>query len=575
MCGIAGIHTQGRYQKKDLMQMLEQQHHRGPDHTGFWGNGEMLIGHNRLSIIDVSAEAHQPMTYQDDRFVLAFNGEIYNYKELRKRLPEHYRFRSQSDTEVLLYLLVEYGTDILPELDGMFAIAFWREDTRELLLVRDRFGVKPLHYTHTQEGLAYASEIKALWSLLGERKPDQSVWAAYFTKGLYGVGSDTFWQDIHQVKAGHYATFSQRGFYETQWYNFAEATQNLMQDERFVQRTVKEHLEVYCSLLDQSIIRRFRADVPVGFNVSGGVDSSVLLGGIHQIFRDSQDINAFTFFCNDERFDELPWVKGMNQHTNRPLHEVLLSVEEVPALISEVSAAQDEPYGGIPTLAYYLVFKRARAEGSIVLLDGQGMDEQWAGYDYYHNQRGHVVQGSKSNPLRLNMLSEDFRNNAKSREIDRPFADDLRNLQYRDLFYSKLPRALQFNDRVSMAHSTELREPFLNHELVEYAFSLPANLKVRGDSSKWGLRQLALDLFDDQVALAPKRPLQTPQVEWFRGELAEYARHEVSTVLEALPEWFNKEAVTQETDKFFSGQYDNSFFLWQLINARHLLAADQ
>ncbi|KOF03274.1 hypothetical protein OB69_08235 [Roseivirga seohaensis subsp. aquiponti] len=570
MCGIAGFISEGKYNLRDLKRMLCIQSHRGPDYTGVWNSGEIFLGHNRLSIIDITTAGNQPMVFENGRYVLAFNGEIYNYKELRAQISKRYRFKSNSDTEVLLYMLIEYGVDALSMLDGMFSIAFWDNEKEELLMVRDRFGVKPLYYHLSDDGLILASEIKAIHEVINCRLPELSTWASYYTKGLYGTENDTFWKGIKTIKAGHYLLYSKGKCVEKEWYSFHERTMELMNSNQFINRSDQEHIDFYGELLERSINRRFRADVPVGFNLSGGLDSSVLLGSIHRLFKASNDIRAFTFFCNDDRFDELKWVREMNQNTNKPLYEVMLLAKDVPQLVDKVSYYQDEPYGGIPTLAYYLVFKQARERGTKVLLDGQGMDEQWAGYDYFHNSLGHVIQGSKSDPLKSALLSQEFKVNSSVPDYPKPFDSDLLNLQYRDLFFTKLPRALKFNDRISMANSTELREPFLNFEMVEYAFSLPVHLKVRDGHAKWGLRQIGLKLFENSIALAPKRAVQTPQVEWLKGDLKDFVMASIEGLLRKKPEWFDKPNVDVEVDAFMKGKYDNSFFIWQLINTNTL-----
>ncbi len=571
MCGIAGFISEGKYDLSDLKRMLSIQSHRGPDYTGVWNSGKIFLGHNRLSIIDISTAGNQPMVFENGRYVLAFNGEIYNYKELKFHISNSYRFKSNSDTEVLFYLLIEYGIDALSMLDGMFSIVFWDNEKQELLMARDRFGVKPLYYHLSDDGLILASELKTIHEIINCRLPELSTWASYYTMGLYGTGNDTFWRGIKTMKAGHYLLYSRGICVEKEWYSFYNRTMELMNSDEFINRSDQEHINFYGELLDRSIKRRFRADVPVGFNVSGGLDSSVLLGSINKIFKASDGIRAFTFFCNDDRFDELKWVREMNQNTRKPLDEVLLLAKDVPQLIDKVSHYQDEPFGGVPTLAYYLVFKRARKSGTVVLLDGQGMDEQWAGYDYFHNNLGHVIQGSKSDPLKSVMLSKEFKGNAYVPDYPRPFDSDLLNLQYRDLFFTKLPRALKFNDRISMANSTELREPFLNYEMVEYAFSLPVHLKVRDGHTKWGLRQLSKDLFESKIAFAPKRAVQTPQVEWLKGDLKDFALASIEALLRKKTEWFDKHVVDVEVDAFMKGKYDNSFFIWQLINTNALL----
>jgi asparagine synthase (glutamine-hydrolysing) len=258
----------------------------------------------------------------------------------------------------------------------------------------------------------------------------------------------------------------------------------------------------------------------------------------------------------------------------RTLHPSIIcpiSSEDVPALAESVQAHEDEPFGGLPTLAYARLFEQARREGVIVLLDGQGMDEQWAGYDYYVSalagETTGVVQGTRESPVRPESLAQEFRSLAEPLEQARPFPDALRNTQYRDARYTKIPRALRFNDRASMRSSTELREPFLDHRLFELALRQPPERKIAGDTRKWLLREIARELLPGGVVEAPKRPLQTPQREWLRGPLRGWASELIEHSLDRHGgAWLDANVVRSEWQKFLRAESDNSFYVWQWIS---------
>ena len=243
-----------------------------------------------------------------------------------------------------------------------------------------------------------------------------------------------------------------------------------------------------------SVKFRFRSDVPVGINLSGGLDSSALLGVVRAVQGEQSSVKAFTFISGDSHYDELPWVEQMLAHTQHPSVVCVLSPAEVPELALSVQRAQDEPYSGLPTLAYARLFETARQEGVIVLLDGNGMDEQWAGYDYYETvlQGGAagMVQGTKDSPIRADCLMPEFVTLAENFISPQPYSDRLRDYQYRDAIYTKIPRALRFNDRISMRASCELREPFLDHRLFELAMRQPADRKIRDGERKWLMRRI-------------------------------------------------------------------------------------
>jgi asparagine synthase (glutamine-hydrolysing) len=249
---------------------------------------------------------------------------------------------------------------------------------------------------------------------------------------------------------------------------------------------------------------------------------------------------------------------------------VKLTPSEIPDLATAMSEMQDEPYGGFPTLAYGKLFKHARELGIKVLLDGQGMDEQWAGYDYYQKSgKKAVIQGVTKSPFRLNVLDDEFIALSRKRDYPKPFKEDVLNTQYRDLFYTKIPRALRFNDRVSMASSTELREPFLDYRMVEFAFSQPIDYKIRNGVQKYLVRDLMTNYMSDNISLAPKRPLQTPQREWLGEDLRDWV-HDTVEGLSDVP-FFNTQQLKKELDDYTAGDRDSSFHIWQYINAAHIL----
>ena len=559
MCGIAGIIGADLKSSQVLNNMLLEQQHRGPDATHKWIGENIVLGHNRLSIIDLSSEADQPMLCNYGRYVIVFNGEIYNYLELKENI-KNYHFKTSSDTEVILALFHEKGIAMLNDLNGMFSLVIWDNKEQKAFIARDRFGVKPFYYSFQNGSFFFASEIKTLFAAGIKKQKNNKVWANYFCFGTYGLPDETFWEGIHQLPGGHYAEFkiNQRDLLPVKWYDFVgniKKTPQLSEAELNIQ---------YLELLKDSIRLRFRADVPVGFNISGGLDSSTLLALVNQQFPSNSSIEAFTFYCNDERYDELPWVEMMLKKTNNPLNTCLLKVKEVPTLIETISWFQDEPFGGFPTIAYQQIFNKAREKGILVLLDGQGMDESWAGYDYYQTKSEFTVQGTKTSPVRPEVVTEEFRNYAEKEVYEAPFNNGLQNVQFRDLFYTKIPRALRFNDRISMMHSTELREPFLDYRLVELAFAQTALVKIKDGVSKWMLREIFKDLLGTEVALAPKRPLQTPQREWMSNELKEYVEKQVTQF--SNYSFVNNIAVENLWKQYLNGNQENSFYLWQWIN---------
>ncbi len=547
--------------------MVRIQRHRGPDDTSVWISPDGLVGlgQNRLSIIDLSNAGRQPMPDAMGRFWITFNGEVYNYLELRAELGD-YPYKSHTDTEVVLAAYARWGSACLDKLIGMFAFIIWDSETQTLFAARDRFGVKPLYLYQKPSGdLLLASEIKALLATGIPSEPDPVAWSTYLARGLYDHSPRTFWKNISALPGGHFLNWENNQLEIKRWYDLAENTTRL--DERPLE-TVEEE---YQALMEDSVRLRFRSDVPVGINLSGGLDSSALLGVVRAVQGEESAVEAYTFITGDPSYDELPWVRQMLARSRHPSVECLLTADQVPEMALSVQKAQDEPYSGLPTLAYAHLFEVARQRGVIVLLDGNGMDEQWAGYDYYGNvlQGGSagVVQGTKESPFRVDCLMPEFVSLSEGFTPPHPYNEKLRDLQYRDAIYTKIPRAMRFNDRISMRVSCELREPFLDHRLFELAIRQPIEWKIQNGVHKWLLRRITSRLAPAGVVEAPKRPLQTPQREWLRGPLQGWANDHIENAISRLDgRWLNGPAVRRAWAHFCAGGSDNSFYVWQWIS---------
>ncbi|HKL35119.1 MAG TPA: asparagine synthase (glutamine-hydrolyzing) [Salegentibacter sp.] len=569
MCGIAGI-ISGKHNIGDLQDMLKLQQHRGPDHTGkYIDPGYCALGHNRLSIIDLTAKANQPFTDNSGRYHLTFNGEIYNYIELKQKLKAYYNFKTESDTEVLMAAFIVWEKSCLNRLNGMFSFAIWDNYEKKLFAARDRFGVKPFFFSKEDEAFYFSSEIKAIKSVLKSNSPNERVWANYFAYGSYGMPGETFYENIQQLSGGHFLEYQDGNLKLNKWYNFENSLESYSHILPF-----EEAKKSYFEILSDSISLRFRADVPIGFNISGGVDSSLLLALVNRL-HDNKNIQAYTFYTGNENYDELAWVEKMIETTQNPLKKVKIQPTDVIENAQLLSNIQDEPYAGLPTLAYATLFEAAKIDGIKVLLDGQGMDEQWAGYDYYQTSgNSATIQGTgKVNPFRRNVLKKDFSELAEKPVYPTPFNNDLQNLQYRDLFYTKIPRALRFNDRISMAYSTELREPFLDYRMVEFAFIQPKEYKISNGVQKFLIREILKEIAPKDLSYAPKRPLQTPQREWLGNELKDFTEENLEKLkYSKASEWFNFEEMQKEWRNYQNGDNQSSFHIWQWINAALLLS---
>lgn len=586
--------------------MIAAQHHRGPDANGFWSDTScdqtrLALGHARLAIRDLSAAGLQPMIGDqvgltpDGRYVLCFNGEILNDAELRAELvPAGFTPRSTSDAEVLIAAWARWREQCLPKLVGFFAFLLYDRRDHVLWAVRDRFGVKPL-YLHRGRGetrtFRFASEIGGLFAdHRVPREPNPVTWSGYLAQGRTDEGTSTFWQEVERLEAGSWMRIDQHDVCTQRWYDLPArlATQGL--DERDEGAVKSEVL----GLLQESVRLRFRSDVPVGINLSGGLDSSTLLALVQEVQGADSEVAAFHFATGDPRYDELPWVERMLEATRHPLVPVRLAPRDVPDLAAALWRCNLEPYGGLPTVAYAALFREARRRGVFVLLDGQGIDEACAGYDYHlralTDSSGAAavsvpIQGA-SDPLRPQALVPEFRELAEAAPTpvhpQAPLGDEtnrrLLDLQLRDLLVTKLPRALRFNDRASMLASCELREPFLDHRLVELALRQPIHRKIerRPDGTpgarKAMIRAIARELLPSAVVDAPKRPVQTPQREWLRGDLRDWTQAQLASAQRAVPEWLDVATMEREWETFQGGDVENGFFVWQWVTLGWLAA---
>ncbi len=547
--------------------------HRGPDDSGNWQDrsGSCLMGHRRLSVIDLSSAGRQPFSDPSGRYHLVFNGEIYNYIELRVELRSRWEFQTNSDTEVLLAAFVIWGEACLHKFIGMFSFAVWDSHTQELFAARDRFGVKPLFYSCGSGDVVFvASEAKALHALGVSTEPDVTAWRTYFLKGLYDHSDNTFFRDVRAVPPGHFlrVTLDSGNPSVCRWYDVADRVEQQGLDLR----DDGEVLEELYGVLVDAIQLRLRSDVPVGVSLSGGLDSALLLSLIRRIKNTKGGFQSFTFAFGDERYDETQWTGALLEGSGIVSNVCLVGAKEVPGLASRVQTFQDEPFGGLPTLGMAAVHERARELGVTVLLDGNGLDEAWAGYDYYQRleiadlTRG-PVQGTIDSYSLAPALVDDFVVGPTYGLPDQRFEDALLNFQHRDLTASKIPRAMRFADRASMMASRELREPFLDHRIVELGLRQPSERKIRDGQGKWLLRVLAKDLLPASTVLAPKRPVQTPQREWLRGPLAGWVETQIESALSGWgSEWFDRNRTHALWSDYLLTERDNSFPIWQIVS---------
>jgi asparagine synthase (glutamine-hydrolysing) len=599
MCGIAGIIGPG-IRRRQLDSMLRIQHHRGPDENDIYFQPELNVGlaHNRLRILDLSSAGRQPMATPDGRLWITFNGEVYNYRELRSELGD-YPFRSATDTEVILAAYQRWGPRCVEKFVGMFAFAIWDERERSLFCARDRLGVKPFFYAWHQGQFVFASEIKTLLAAGVPARPNLQVWATYLVHSYCDQDDHSFFEGIESLPPAHTLSLRDGRAALACYWNLPEIVAEI---EPIADR---DAVERFSALLEDSVRLRLRSDVRVGVNLSGGLDSAGLMIAVDRLAVDQSEIHTFTSAYDDRRYDETEFANEVPHRAEWVRHRNHVGPEDAWQVIDEVTWHQEAPFGGVSTLAHHRLHWLSREQQTTVLLEGQGVDELLAGYNYFRfpmyldlaeagndlalqaEAKAHgdspekvasILQTLRAGAtinvyqdgtqhLRPECISGDLRGLAGDvPQFPRRFSDHLRNWLYRDLRHTKLPRVLRMHDRLSMASSRELRVPFLDHRLVEFAFSLPADLRIRQGCYKFIFRHALQGRLKDELRLAPKRTVVNPQREWFRGVLRARIEAIINSKSFAERGLFNLPEVNRSFASFCAGEGDNSFFIWQWIN---------
>lgn len=541
MCGICGL----TYRNPELLaRMSAKLAHRGPDDEGSFVDDRVSLGHRRLSIIDISSRGHQPMTREDETLVMVYNGEVYNFQDLRSELErEGVRFRSDSDSEVVLAAYDRFGETFLSRLNGMFALAIYDRRKEKLLLARDRMGVKPLYYYWDGRRLAFASELKALLEL-APRKLHRPALAQFFTY-RFNHGTETVFENVFKLPPGHLLVFDLRtGRVEdlrVWWRVPLDGPRDGSVDE--LARELRR-------LLEDAVSRRLVADVPLGFFLSGGLDSSIVTG---LAARGAGRLE--TFSAGFETTNELPYAARVAKHFGSEHHEVRIGDESLE-LLDDMVYHMDEPVGDAAFLATLVLSREARKRVKVVLA-GEGADELFAGYERYKvalygNALSYLVPGFlKSGLGRVSLSSENWRRlsrvlagrdrEARYLEVIRLFSTDeleamavdavngahlpevdlLKAVQYFDV-QTVLPNDFFLKaDKMSSAWGLEERVPFLDYRVVELAFGMPSSVKLRGWDEKHVLKRAFRDLLPREVVKRRKHGFDVPMDHWLRGPLGD------------------------------------------------------
>ena len=529
MCGIAGVYHFNEL-KVDLQKaqlMCDVMAHRGPDGEGAWSdkNNRLRLLHRRLSIIDLSVAASQPMISDDANAVIAFNGEIYNYLEIKNELIGlGVSFNTSSDTEVLLKAYLHWGVKCLSHLNGMFAFAIWDDAKQELFCARDRFGEKPFHFYHSDDCFVFASEIKSIKAYLPNIKVDCLKLQSYLDERFVIDNTTTFFENIHALDPASYLVVSKNKFEKKVYWNVE------LKEEKL---GFEESKEKFTSLFNKSIQLRLRSDVPVGSSLSGGLDSSSIVCSLSALGVDNMQTFSARF---KSELDEGKWINDVTNKTSFVNNEIWPEPSTFLSELEKMIWHHEYPPGSASVFAQWCVMKLPRTKGVKVLLDGQGADEYLAGYDelkyyalweHYHKgnfkkffeERNHFKKhyGKDKSVGYAFLIDPLLKIFGRKREVFK-YGHTLKQvLKY--YTQNNLNELLRYADRNSMANSIEVRLPFLDHHLVEFAFSLPMTHIYNQGKTKFILRESMKKVLPDSVYnRTDKIGFAPPQNKWMETD---------------------------------------------------------
>jgi len=638
MCAIAGLYdVAGQAVEPSVLErMVCLQAHRGPDGEGYVlldAQGleqpvalkgrltdalgasprryTIALGHRRLAIVDLSPLGHQPMATEDGRCWVTYNGEIYNYVELREELRgKGHRFRSASDTEVLLAAYREWGEACVTRFNGMFAFAIWDGDRRRLFCARDRLGVKPFYYAWDGVRFAFASEIKGLLPVIGRPSPNQRAVFDYLEGACLDHSEDTFFEGIRQLPPAHTLTVETQITVRRYW-DFPTPGSSAL--------SMRDAAERFRHLFRDAVRLRLRSDVPIGTCLSGGLDSSSivcvandLMFVEHAVPREliGERQKTFSSCFEDPAYDERQFIQPVVERTGAEAHYTFPDPKELAESVSRLVWQQDEPFGSTSIFAQWNVMRLAAQHGVKVLLDGQGADELLAGYHgffgaffadlaarkrwlgllrelaAYRRLHGPIPKYVVANLARaflpsplvrfvrsrvtgsVDWIASEFRRQWGPIPAAPSLAGShLHTMEYQLLVWSGLRALLHYEDRNSMAFGIETRLPFLDYRLVEFLYGLAPELKIRNGWTKAVLREALDGVLPDEVRWrVDKMGFVTPEDIWFRTSLREMTRDILSDSRTRARGYLNVEAALKEFEAHEAGRKNISFTIWRWLN---------
>ncbi len=616
ICGIAGINEAKPVDEQVLQTMTQAMVHRGPDEQGVYCRGQVGLGSRRLSIIDLTG-GRQPIANEDQSAWIVFNGEIYNYQDLRVFLQKKgHAFRTQTDTEVILHLYEEFGQDSVQYLNGIFGFAIWDETRRELFLARDRMGIKPLYYTHIGDRLIFGSELKVVLAHPQVKREIDLTALNEYLSFEYVPSPRTILRHIYKLEPGHFLRFNEQGLRIQRYWNVSLARSESRPPVHW-----RDYVTGLYDTLENTVKQELVSDVPVGVLLSGGIDSSAVAAMMVKLYPGTVD--SFSIGFEENSFDESPYARRVADHLGTRHNELILTSNMVVDMVPTITDFLDEPFGDsslVPT--YFLsLFTRGYVK---VALGGDGGDELFAGYptliahrmiEYYERivpwriRASLVPQLLDLMPVSFNNISFDFKVRrflagrgvplqARHHRWLGSFVDEQKELLLQDwlrpvlgetyarayahaqecdarlplnrILYNDMKLYLEGDilfkvDRASMAASLEVRVPFLNRNVVDFATDLPAGLKLHRLTSKYLLKKCMAGVLPAEIIKRPKQGFNMPVAHWLSSELRELVLDMFSKDRITRQGFFNYAYIEQLLDDHFAQRSDNRKLLWTLL----------
>jgi asparagine synthase (glutamine-hydrolysing) len=614
MCGITGFYsTDKKFSEDDLHSMTDAVAHRGPDAFGYFLDETIGLGHRRLSIIDLSENANQPMHSSDGRYVMVYNGEVYNYREIATELKHKFKttFRTSSDSEVILEGYVHYGPEIIQKLNGMFALAIFDKHKKELFVCRDRVGIKPLYYFWDGRNFAFASELKALTkTTFIPLQVNKNAIYQYLHMGFIPA-PQSIYQSIKKLESGCWMKISDNHLEQNKYWSV-----NTKIQEKVITNE-KEAIVKLSDLLMSSVQYQIKSDVPFGVFLSGGIDSSLVTANAVNL--SGVKVNTFSIGFEENKFNESVYAKAIANHLGTNHHEFIVSYKDAIDLIDVIFDAYSEPFADSSSIPTLLVSKLARQHVTVTL-SGEGGDELFMGYGAYkwaerlnnpfiksmrypissvlgslkkyerHSeyfkyphenlQYSHILSQEQyffSMEELENILTKDFSGSAgsKNTELLNNFGIEINHLARKlepmekqaifDLNFYLQDDLLSKVDRASMHYSLETRVPYLDHRIIEFALNLSSDLKYKDNTTKYLLKEILYQYVPQKFFNRPKQGFAIPLENWLRDELRFLIEDNLSKMVIERYNIVNFEYVEDLKKKFFEGKIYLYNRIWILI----------